>query len=149
MAYLFFRGTEFISLLWMQWQDRNWLVQHGTFTLLLGFVYDFVYYGYIFMWILPFNNSVSFLTEQQNVDVRALQNVESRCEICTLLDVLRDQLCCRMRHNRTVIRISLSHLSILYPVHLLTFHVIQFLHILTSLCRGNTKTWLFCTCPHK
>jgi len=86
---------------------------------------------------------------QKNVDARALQNVKSHCEIHTLLDVLRDQSCYRMRHNRTGIQISLSHLSIPYPVHLLTFHVPQFLHILTSLCKGNTKRRLFCTCLHK
>ena len=92
---------------------------------------------------LTFNNSVSFLREQQNVDAKALQNAKSHCEIHTMLHVLCDQACCRMRHKRTGIRISLSHLSILYPVHLLTFHVIQFLHILTSLCRGTQKDDLF------
>lgn len=92
---------------------------------------------------LPFNNLVSFLTKQQNVDARAMQKVESR-ETRKLLVLFRD---CSMSHKRTGIRIS-NHLFILHPAHLLTFHVIQFLHISTSLCSGNKKGDFFCTCLH-
>lgn len=106
-------------------------------------IWLFVHYGYTFMSIFQLKNSVTFLTDQQYVDARVLQNVESRCEIHTLLDVLCDHSCCRMRHNRTDIRISLSHLSILYPVHLLTFHVIQFLHILTYVGAAQKVDFLY------
>ena len=56
---------------------------------------------------LPFNNSVSFLTEQQNVDDTALQKVES-CETRTLLVLFCDQSSCSKSHNRTGIRISVT-----------------------------------------
>jgi hypothetical protein len=51
----------------------------------LHFVVRFSIWFFCVPWLhiyfnLPFNNSVNFLTEQHNVDARALQNVESHWE---------------------------------------------------------------------
>jgi len=126
----------------MQWQEKkqeSFLKLVGT-TRNLHFVVRFSIWFFVYTFISIFYSTIQLVSWQNNkMWMLGHCRMLNHTKIHTLLEVLHDQSRCRMRHNRTGIRISLSHLSILYSVHLFTFHVIQFLHILTFLCRETQK----------
>jgi hypothetical protein len=150
----FVRWIEFIFLLWMQWQEER---QQETFLKLVSatrnlhfvgrfYIWFFVYYGYMLMSI--FHSTIQLVSWQNNK-----MWMPGACRMSNhTVRSIHFWLCFVTNHVAEwgITELVLeSHLvtCILYPLHLLTFHVILFLHISTSLCTANTTRWLFLYLP--